>query len=210
MCFVLFLGCVHGVGLQGGHTNYPCFLCMWDSRADKQHYVQHKWPARSTLEPGSLNVVSHALVNPEKILLPPLHIKLGLMKNFVKALDKESRAFVFLKQKFPRVSEAKLTAGIFDGPKIRELLKDPNFDESMLDIERKAWHSFKSIVLNFLGNHRSQEYERVVNELMNNYQALGARMSIKCISSVRIWTIFPKTVALSVKSKESVFTRTFE
>ena len=167
------------LGLQGGYTKYPCFLCMWDSRADKQHYVQHKWPARSTLEPGSHNVVSHSLVNPEKILLPPLHIKLGLMKNFVKALDKESRAFVFLKQKFPRVSEAKLTAGIFDGPQIRELLKDPNFDESMQDIERKAWHSFKSIVLNFLGNHRSQEYERVVNELLNNYQALGARMSIK-------------------------------
>ena len=50
------------------------------------------------------------------------------MKNFVKALDKESRAFVFLNQKFPLVSEAKLTAGIFDGPQIRELLKDPDFD----------------------------------------------------------------------------------
>lgn len=72
-----------------------------------------------------------------------------------------------------------MTAGIFDGPQIRELWKDPNFDESMQDIERKTWHSFKSIISNFLGNHRSQEYERVVNDLLNNYQALGARMSIK-------------------------------
>ena len=78
------------LGLQGGYTKHPCFLCLWDSRAEKQHYVQRNWPARSGLEPGSHNVVSHALVNLQKILLPPLHIKLRLMKNFVKALDKES------------------------------------------------------------------------------------------------------------------------
>ena len=29
------------------------------------------------------------LVDPRKVLLPPLHIKLGLMKLFVKALDKD-------------------------------------------------------------------------------------------------------------------------
>jgi hypothetical protein len=144
-----------------------------------QHYVERNWPGRSGLEPGSHNVVSHALVNPQKILLPLLHIKLGLMKNFVKALEKESRAFAFLNQKFHRISEAKLKAGIFDGPQIRELLKNPNFDESMEDNERKAWISFKSIITNFLGNHRSPDYERVVDELLQNFQALGARMSIK-------------------------------
>ena len=96
---------------------------MWGSRADKQHYVQHKWSTISTFEPGSHNVVSHYFVNPEMILFPPLHIKLGLIKNIVKEQDKESRAFVFHKQKFPRVIEPKLTAGIFDGPQIRELLK---------------------------------------------------------------------------------------
>uniref|UniRef100_UPI00358E4839 uncharacterized protein n=1 Tax=Myxine glutinosa TaxID=7769 RepID=UPI00358E4839 len=167
------------LGLQGGYTKYPCFLCLWDSRADKQHYVQRNWPERSGLEPGSHNVVSHALVNPQKILLPPLHIKLGLMKNFVKALNKEGRAFAFLNKKFPRVSEAKLKAGIFDGPQIRELMKDPKFDESMESNERNAWLSFKSIVTNFLGNHRSPEYECVVEGLLQSFQALGARMSIK-------------------------------
>ena len=71
--------------------------------------------------------------------MPPLHIKLGLIKKIVKALDIEKRSFVFLLQKFPRISEAKLTAGIFDVPQIRELLKNPNFDECMQDIERKAF-----------------------------------------------------------------------
>ena len=39
---------------------------------------------RQGLEPGSHNVQSRPLVEPNKILLPPLHIKLGLMKNSVK------------------------------------------------------------------------------------------------------------------------------
>jgi hypothetical protein len=85
---------------------------MWDSRDDQQHYVKRDWPVRRTLKPGSHNVLSHPLVNPKKIILPPLHIKLGIMKNFVKALKQDSKAMAFLKRKFPRVSEAKLKAGV--------------------------------------------------------------------------------------------------
>ena len=53
--------------------------------------MSDEWPSRQGLEPGSYNILSHALVEPSKILLPPLHIKLGLMKNFVKVLDREGR-----------------------------------------------------------------------------------------------------------------------
>ena len=35
------------MGLPGGYTKYPCFLCLWDSRADVQHYVQQSWPIRT-------------------------------------------------------------------------------------------------------------------------------------------------------------------
>jgi len=167
------------LGLQGGYTKYPCFLCLWDSRADKQHYIQRHWPTRSHLEPGSHNVLSHALVNPQKVLLPPLHIKLGLMKNFVKSLDTKGRAVTFLKEKFPRISEAKLESGIFDGPQIRQLLKDAKFEDSLESNEKNAWHAFKSIIQNFLGNHRSPDYEHVVEELLQSFKAVGARMSIK-------------------------------
>lgn len=48
------------------------------------------------------------LVDATKIVLPPLHIKLGLTKNFVKALDKEGASFHFLRPKFPKISEAKI------------------------------------------------------------------------------------------------------
>ena len=65
-------------------------------------------------------------VPPENLLLPPLHIKLGLMKKFLKAMSKEGQAFKYLFQKFPQISDAKLHAGIFDGSKIRTLLKVKN------------------------------------------------------------------------------------
>ena len=38
---------------------------------------------------GKKNIKNVSLVNSEKVLLTPLHIKFGLMKQFVKALDKE-------------------------------------------------------------------------------------------------------------------------
>jgi len=35
-------------------------------------------------------------VEPSKILLPSMHLKLGLMKNFVKAMNQEEAAFTYL------------------------------------------------------------------------------------------------------------------
>ena len=43
---------------------------------------------------GDKNVIDEPLVNRARIILPPLHIKLGLMKQFVKALDKHGSYFI--------------------------------------------------------------------------------------------------------------------
>ena len=43
------------------------------------------------------------------------------------ALNKESNAFIH-QYIFPYVSDAKLTAEIFNGPQIRELIKNDNLD----------------------------------------------------------------------------------
>ena len=73
------------------------------------------WPARKILESGHKNVKHHSPVEPSRILLPPLHIKLGLMKNFVKAVDRNCTAFLYLRQKFPLLSDAKIGEGVFTG-----------------------------------------------------------------------------------------------
>ena len=62
-----------------------------------------------------------------KILLLPLHMKLSLKTQFVKALDKGGDCFNYITKKFHQISRAKLKADIFVGPHIRKLLKDDIF-----------------------------------------------------------------------------------
>jgi hypothetical protein len=52
-------------------------------------------------------------VNPPDVYLSPLHIKIGLMKIFVKALGTDGQALSYLRNKCPKLSEAKVKEGIF-------------------------------------------------------------------------------------------------
>ncbi|XP_048852601.1 uncharacterized protein LOC125720773 [Brienomyrus brachyistius] len=98
-------------GLQSGYTKYCCFICEWDSRDKVHHYMKKSWVIRNKMKPGCKNIAHEPLVHRDKILMPPLHIKLGLMKNFVKRLDNDSAAFHHLRDKFPELSEAKVKEG---------------------------------------------------------------------------------------------------
>jgi hypothetical protein len=81
------------LGVQGGFTKYCCFLCLWNSCDTQQHYRRQIWPPRHTFTPGKENIAAEPLVDSANILLPRLHIKLGVMKNFVKTLDKSGPPF---------------------------------------------------------------------------------------------------------------------
>jgi len=129
--------------------------------------------------PGEKNVVNPPLVLPEKIYLPPLHIKLGLIKYFVKGMDKTSCGFEYVRSKFPHVSDAKIKEGIFIGPQFRELMQDKQFDEDLNETERNAWLSFKKICKDFLQNHKAVNYQDVVQDLLTSYKAMGCNMSLK-------------------------------
>jgi len=108
-----------------------------------------------------------------------MHLKLGLMKNSVKATNQEEAALTYLWEKFPRLSEAKLKEGIFIGPQIRDIVKDEYFDKLLQGDEKAAWDSFKFVIKVFLGNRRAQNYEELVNNLLQSYQKLGFNMSLK-------------------------------
>lgn len=167
------------LGQQGGYTKFPCFLCEWDSRARDQHWTRTDWPPRSALVPGSKNIIYPQLVEQEKILLPPLHIKLGIMKQFVKALNRDGECFKFICKKFPSLSVEKCKEGVFDGPQIRKLMNDALFERSMRREEKAAWRSFRDVVGNFLGNHKSPDYREIVQQMLENFHRLGCNMSIK-------------------------------
>ena len=74
--------------LQSVCTKSPCFLCLWDSRAEGQQNIRQDWPLWQGLKLGSHYIQSQLLVEPNEILLPPSHIKFGVMKNFVKEMDR--------------------------------------------------------------------------------------------------------------------------
>ena len=105
-------------------------------------------------------MVRHRLVDPREIILPPLHVKLGLMRQFVKAFDKDGSCFNFIVRKLAAVSIQKLRNGVLDGPQIRRLTEDPAFIGSMKQREAAAWESFVSVTRNFLGTAKPRILER--------------------------------------------------
>jgi len=53
---------------------------------------------REGFEIGERNFIHSPLINPNKVLLPLFHIQLGLMKQFVKGLNRESGCFAYLRE----------------------------------------------------------------------------------------------------------------
>jgi hypothetical protein len=154
------------LGLQLGYIKYCCSTCEWDSRDRKNHYIKKQWSKRDSLIPRKKNVLNNPLVNPEQVFLPPLHIKLGLMKNFIQAMDKNGTGFMYLKHKFLRLNDAKIKEGIFVGPQIRELIKDEQFEEQLNEVGKAAWQAFKNVTKSFLGNHNAENYHEIVSDLL--------------------------------------------
>ena len=91
--------------------------------------------------PGQKNVVHTPFMNPEKVYLPLLHIKHGLIKKFIKGMDQNSAGFMYLKYKFPRISDCKMQERVFVGPHIRELIQDVKFEDQLSEEGRAAWRS---------------------------------------------------------------------
>jgi hypothetical protein len=73
----------------------------------------------------------------------------------------------------------KIKAIVFDGPQIRQLIKDEHFIGTMSEHEKNAWLSFKDLIKNFLGNTRANNCTEIVVKLLESYKTLGCNMSIK-------------------------------
>lgn len=100
------------MGLMHGNPEYPCHLCLWDSRRETPYGIKD-WPIRTAYNRTRIhNVIADELVPAEKVLLPPLHIKLGLVKNYLKYMQRQNpNAKTFLADFFPKLSSGKLAEG---------------------------------------------------------------------------------------------------
>jgi hypothetical protein len=82
--------------MQPGYTKFRCLLFEGDSQAKDKHYKIKDWHMWENSVPGEKCVKNQPLSDKDKNL-PPLYIKLGLMKNFVKAMNKQGKCFEYLR-----------------------------------------------------------------------------------------------------------------
>ena len=96
----------------------------------------------------------------------------------MKAVDKESEGFGYLRQKFPKISEAKMKEGIFIGPQIEQLLKDQDFTTKLNSTERRVWKAFESMQ-KLSRQWKVENCSETVQELISSYIAMVCSMSLK-------------------------------
>ena len=109
-------------------------------------------------------------------LVPPRYTKLGLINYFVNALEKSGKGFLYLRSKFPNLSDAEVREGIFVSPQIRKLMFVENFEKNLNSNILAAWASFKAMFRGFLGNMKDENYTEIIQGVLQNYQKLGCRM----------------------------------
>ena len=109
---------------------------------------------------GEKNVIAEVLINRDEIILPPLLIKLGLMKQFVKAMNKEESCFDYICRKFPVVSMEMLKV---------ELMKDLHIQDSMKNTEVDEQSSFTLVVSNFLRNYKADNSSELVKNMLYSF-----------------------------------------
>lgn len=99
-------------GLKPGYPSYFCYLCCWNTRTKNIDHFTHNWPKR-TGKKKNLGVIHKPIVqNTDDILLPPLHLKLGIVKKFVATMIKSNnQVFDVMKSIFPRLSTKKINDG---------------------------------------------------------------------------------------------------
>ena len=73
----------------------------------------------------------------------------------------------------------KLKAGIFDGSQIRQLIRDPEFENSTNEMELEVWKTFVQVVKNFLGNNKARNYAEHVNNMLTTFRILGCNLRVK-------------------------------
>ncbi|XP_054088788.1 uncharacterized protein LOC128922428 [Zeugodacus cucurbitae] len=156
-----------------------CFICKWDSRATCSHYLIKYFEERKENIIGDLNVIHESLVPKDKVILPPLHIKLGVVKNFIKSLNTQRYAFKRIQTIFPRLSAAKLKEGMLVGPDIRKLLQDEEFYGHLSDMQKTAFDFIQLVISEFLGNSKSQNYAENIESMLIGFNNIGVKTSLK-------------------------------
>jgi len=135
-------------------------------------------------ERTDLNIQHPALVEVGKILLPPLHIKLGLMKNFVKAMDRTSLKLSDTCMKNPIDSaKQRLKRGLCEYSHYSRALQTSKFKDDRLNNLLQgdvtlARTAFRICPTNFFGDLRAENYKELLEDMLVQYHKFGCNMPL--------------------------------
>ncbi|QQP57315.1 Uncharacterized protein FKW44_002252 [Caligus rogercresseyi] len=108
------------------------------------------------------------LVEQEKILMPPLHIKLG-RKAICEGTTSQVRCHQASGSGIPRLSEAKVRQGYLWAAITKQcwirVLRG-----KLLAPDKRAWRSFVAVVQGFLGKNKEENYRELVDDLLKSYK----------------------------------------
>lgn len=85
------------LGPQLGYTEHEELLFHGTTAREGHFTLKRTFTNSQHWVPGQKVVAKEPLVDPTKIVLPPLNINLGLMKNFVEALNTDGESFQWLR-----------------------------------------------------------------------------------------------------------------
>lgn len=80
---------------------------------------------------------------------------------------------------FPILTPAKIQSAYFNGKQIDQLFKTDAFRNLLTVDERRAFDAIHRVMQNFLGNRRSEDYQRMVKFMIASFRLINVRMSLK-------------------------------
>lgn len=181
------------MGLKQGYCSFPCIFCFWNSRTNSiDESLRFDWISReSFLVNPSNSQIAKPLVPVDRIVMPSLHVKLGVFQHFVKFLSQRRgssgqvvsgnpAAISYLSKLFPHKTLAKIRDGCFNGSEIDKIVRRESEFATHLNKRKKAcFVAIVKLIKNFFGNEKASNYKVLVNNLRTAFVNLDVTMSTK-------------------------------
>lgn len=170
-------------GMGPAQSKESCFLCNFvGSRSGYDDHYTSQYQPREPFVAGQKTTLDDrvSLVDQQRIIIPPLHVMMGLYSSFIKCVQNNEFLFEYLESALPCVSKAKHKEGVLTGGDIRKLIDDQTFYNFLNDQESYAWESFCLYTKEFLCSiERPENYVDLAKNLNESFGSLKHNMSLK-------------------------------
>lgn len=97
----------------------------------------------------------------------------------VNGMNKNRLNFEYLWQKCSRLSEAKTNENSFRGLQIKDLFKNEEFNNTLLEHEELAWNKARLVVTNILWSKKANDYFELIEKIFQSNETIVCNMSLK-------------------------------